>query len=170
MHRVKLSIRSADREILCENGIEIHHVQNLLEFALSVVRPSKRRRNHSIRIVLVDEDFSYYTFSNVINITKQSFNEKTKNKRLYNFFNDLMHEMCHYIQFKIDHVSITKFFVEHEKSSHTKYMNNSTERQARRYGNVSREITALYSKLLKVRINDSKAISKLDEKGKDKAS
>lgn len=168
MHRVKLSVRSVDRELLVDNDIEPQHVQNLLELALNVIKPSKRKRNHSIRLVIVDEDFSYYTFSNVINITKHCFHEKTKNKRWYKFFNDLMHEMCHYIQFKIDNVSITKFFVEHETSSHTKYLNNATERQARRHGNVAREITALYTKLQKVRVNDIKSISKLDEKGKDK--
>lgn len=166
MHRVKLTIKSTDKEILTNNGIDICYVQNLLETAFNIIKPVKRQRNHRLKLALVDDDFSHYTFSNVINITKFCFNEKTNNKRWYSFFNDLMHEACHYIQFKIDHVNITEFFLEHQTASRTKYLNNATERQARRYGSIAREITALYTKLLRVRVNDKKAISKRNEKGK----
>lgn len=170
MHRVNLTIRNTDKEILAENGLEASYVQNLLQATLNLTRPIKRVQKHNIRLMFVDSEFSYYTFSNVLNITKHCFKSSTKNKRWFNFFEDLLHEMCHYMQFKVDRVSITEFFVEHETSSHTKYMNNSTERQARRYGNIAHEAAALYGKLLKARVNDSKQLSKLDEKGKDQTS
>lgn len=170
MHRVKLTIRNADKELLAEHGLEASYIQSLLQVTLNTTRPVKREQKHNIRLMFVDGDFSYYTFSNVLNITKHCFKAETKNKRWFNFFEDVLHEMCHYMQFKVDHVSITKFFVEHETASHTRYINNPTERQARRYGNIAREATTLYSKLVKARVNDKQTLSKLDEQGQSKKS
>jgi hypothetical protein len=170
MHQVKIILKNADKEILINNGIELCYVKNLLETTFNIISPAKRKHSHSIRILFVDEDFSYYSFSNVLNITKCCFNETTKTRKWHNFFNDLMHEACHYMQFKINHVNITNFFVDHDNGSVSKYLNNSTERQARRHGGMAHEITSLYGKLLRVRHNDSKQLSKLDEKRKDQAS
>jgi hypothetical protein len=146
MRSVQLSISSKDRRTLDKYQIDFDFVHAFVALVLNTIKITKKRAVHRLKIQIVDDECSTYQFDNNLYITQQCFSSNV-GKSKYLFFNDLMHELGHYIQYKVDRVPFTMFAVDHETQSYTKYYNNATERQARKYGNLSREMIQLYRKL-----------------------
>lgn len=128
---------------------------------LNTIKPSSRAVEHRIKIVLTDEECSVYKFDTGLFITKRHFKCTALRTQRYHFFSDLMHELGHYIQFRIDRVLYSMFAVDHDKISYTKYYNNITERQARRYGSLANEIVHLYFKMEKLKAECAKPLNSL---------
>ena len=170
MRSVRLNINAKDRKLLEKHNIDFAFVQAFVSLVLNTIKTTKRRCAHCLTIKIVDEECSTYQFDNNLYITQACFSSSV-NKSRNLFFNDLMHELGHYIQYKVDHVPFSMFAVDHETQSYTKYYNNLTERQARKYGSLSREMIQLYRKLDALRRECARPLnSKYHEKAIKKAS
>ena len=161
MRRAVISIGKRDKQLLEQHKISIEYIKTLMEMVLNTIKPSSRAVEHRIKIVLTDEECSVYKFDTGLYITKRHFKSTALRTQRYHFFSDLMHELGHYIQFKIDRVLYSMFAVDHEKISYTKYYNNITERQARRYGSLANEIVHLYFKMEKLKAECAKPLNSL---------
>lgn len=163
MRSVSLNISSKDRKLLEKHHIDFDFVQAFVALVLNTIKITNRRYRHNLTIKIVDEECSTYQFDNNLYITQTCFVSNISTSR-HLFFNDLMHELGHYIQYKVDHVPFTMFAVDHETQSYTKYYNNATERQARKYGSLSREMIQLYRKLDALRRECAKPLNTQHEK------
>lgn len=170
MHHVTLAISGKDRMLLTEAGVDIEYTKSLMVMILNTIKPTSKQRRHRLKVCVVGEEYSYYSFHNTIHISQHVLNLPSRHKRVNKFLEDLLHELGHFIQFKIDHVPLTKFIVDVESVSYTKYFNNSTERQARKYGNVAKEAVLLHNKLHKLRLSSTSLNTQDDQDKKNKKS
>jgi hypothetical protein len=161
MRHAIISIGKQDKQFLEQHKISVDYIKSLIEMVLNTIKPSSRAVEHRIKIVLTDEECSVYKFDTGLFITKRHFKCTALRTQRYHFFSDLMHELGHYIQFRIDRVLYSMFAVDHDKISYTKYYNNITERQARRYGNLANEIVHLYFKMEKLKAECAKPLNSL---------
>jgi hypothetical protein len=161
MRHAIISIGKQDKQFLEQHKISVEYIKSLIEMVLNTIKPSSRSVEHRIKIVLTDEECSVYKFDTGLFITKRHFKCTALRTQRYHFFSDLMHELGHYIQFRIDRVLYSMFAVDHDKISYTKYYNNITERQARRYGNLANEIVHLYFKMEKLKAECAKPLNSL---------
>lgn len=159
MRRAIISIGKQDKQFLEERRISVDYIKSLVELVLNTIKPIPRATTHRIKIVLTDDECSVYKFDTGLYITKKWFRGNSMRAQRFHFFSDLMHELGHYIQFKIDRVLYSMFAVDHEETSFTKYYNNSTERQARRYGSLANEIVQLYMKMEKLKTDCAGALN-----------
>lgn len=172
MKRVILATSRADRKFLENHRINLKYVEHVLNIIIDTIRPSKSRKQHKIKLELIDDTCSLYYFSNKICITRQLFKRVTPNKARLDFLNDLFHEFGHYIQYKVDKLLYSMFAVDHDTQTYKSYFNNLTERQARKYGNLAKEALSLYIHLeklhkeFKVPLNSSSETSKKTKKTK----
>lgn len=153
MHKVLLRPSKKAKQILSEIGVNATFCANVLTLVLNIHRPRNRALNHSIKLDFTDESFSMFTFERTLHISKSIIKDTSKTKVWYNFFNNLLHEFAHYVQFHIDRIHFQEFAVDHEEISHTKYMNNLTERQARVFGGLADGVVKLYSRIQRVMSN-----------------
>lgn len=156
-----ISISKRDKQYLEQHKINVDYIKTLIDMVLNTIKPSSRSVEHRIKIVLTDEECSVYKFDTGLFITRRHFKHTALRTQRHHFFSDLMHELGHYIQFKIDRVLYSMFAVDHDKMSYTKYYNNITERQARRYGNLANEIVQLYFKMEKLKAECAKPLNSL---------
>ena len=161
MRHAIISIGKNDKQFLEQRKISVEYIKTLIEMVLNTIKPSSRAVEHRIKIVLTDEECSVYKFDTGLFITKRHFKSTALRTQRYHFFSDLMHELGHYIQFRIDRVLYSMFAVDHDKISYTKYYNNITERQARRYGSLANEIVQLYFKMEKLKAECAKPLNSL---------
>ena len=161
MRHAIISIGKQDKQFLEQHKISVDYIKSLIEMVLNTIKPSSRAVEHRIKIVLTDEECSVYKFDTGLFITKRHFKCTALRTQRYHFFSDLMHELGHYIQFRIDRVLYSMFAVDHDKISYTKYYNNITERQARRYGSLANEIVHLYFKMEKLKAECAKPLNSL---------
>ena len=161
MRHAIISIGKQDKQFLEQHKISVEYIKTLIEMVLNTIKPSSRAVEHRIKIVLTDEECSVYKFDTGLFITKRHFKCTALRTQRYHFFSDLMHELGHYIQFRIDRVLYSMFAVDHDKISYTKYYNNITERQARRYGSLANEIVHLYFKMEKLKAECAKPLNSL---------
>jgi hypothetical protein len=161
MRHAIISIGKQDKQFLEQHKISAEYIKTLIEMVLNTIKPSSRSVEHRIKIVLTDDECSVYKFDTGLFITKKHFKNTALRTQRYHFFSDLMHELGHYIQFKIDRVLYSMFAVDHDKISYTKYYNNITERQARRYGGLANEIVQLYFKMEKLKAECAKPLNSL---------
>lgn len=168
MKRVVLVVRRADKEFLASRRINTTYVEHVLNIILDTIRPSKSRKQHKVYLDLTDDEYSVYPFTNRLSITRKVI--RSGNRGRLDFLNDLFHEFGHYIQYKIDRVIFTLFAVDHESTSYTKYYNNVTERQARKYGSIAKEALCLYMRLEKLHAEFKTPLNSLSETKKAKTS
>jgi len=161
MRHAIISIGKNDKQFLEQRKISVEYIKSLIEMVLNTIKPSSRSVEHRIKIVLTDDECSVYKFDTGLFITKRHFKSSALRTQRYHFFSDLMHELGHYIQFKIDRVLYSMFAVDHDQISYTKYYNNITERQARRYGGLANEIVQLYFKMEKLKTECAKPLNSL---------
>ena len=161
MRHAIISIGKRDRQFLEQHKISVDYIKSLIEMVLNTIKPSSRSVQHRIKIVLTDDECSVYKFDTGLFITRRHFKCTALRTQRYHFFSDLMHELGHYIQFRIDRVLYSMFAVDHDKISYTKYYNNITERQARRYGSLANEIVHLYFKMEKLKAECAKPLNSL---------
>lgn len=168
MKRVVFVVRRKDREYLAERRIDVQFIEHVLNIILDTIRPSKSRKQHKIYLDLSDDEYSCYPFENRLSIARKIL--KNGNRGRMDFLNDIFHEFGHYIQYKIDKVLFTMFAVDHESTSYTKYYNNITERQARKYGSIAKEALCLYMRLEKLRAEFKTPLNSCSETKKAKTS
>ena len=161
MRHAIISVGKRDKQFLEQHKISVEYIKALIEMVLNTIKPSSRAVEHRIKIVLTDDECSVYKFDTGLFITKRHFKSSALRTQRFHFFSDLMHELGHYIQFKIDRVLYSMFAVDHDEISFTKYYNNVTERQARRYGGMANEIVQLYFKMEKLKAECAKPLNSL---------
>lgn len=166
MRTISLRVNKVDKKTLADNNIEIQFLEDVLTLVINALKPSSRNIHHIIKLNFDDIDCSIYQFEDRLTLTRRIFYKRDKNSMLMYFFSDLFHEFAHYIQYKIDKVKFSKFAVDHDRISFTTYYNNPTERQARRYGNIAKEILSVYKKMNRLKKAFATNLNSNDERPK----
>ena len=161
MRKAIISIGKRDKQFLEQHKISTDYTRALIEMVLNTIKPTTKTVVHRIKIVLTDDECSVYKFDTGLFITKRHFKCTALRTQRFHFYSDLMHELGHYIQYKIDRLLYSMFAVDHDEISFTKYYNNVTERQARRYGGMANEIVHLYFKMEKLKAECARPLNSL---------
>lgn len=150
MRTLSIKPLKKDKQWFEANLIDIQFIANYLTSILNQIRPSKLRVTYKLKIAVVDSEYSYYDFSDTLFIARKVFGFKTS-KQKARIIEDLFHEFGHFVQYRIDRVSLCKFAIDHEKISYTSYFKNKTEIQARAFSRLSKECVDSYIKIRKIK-------------------
>jgi hypothetical protein len=149
MQYVKIQCNKKDKAFLETNNINLLYIESLLSLVLNTLRPRRVSHYHPIKIKLIDDACSMYTFNNTLCIRRDIFKLKHHTCLRY-FIEDVLHEFGHYIQYVIDDVPFADFASDIEDISKKYYWDNKTEKQARQYEKLMPGLLSVYNNLLKL--------------------
>lgn len=150
MRRLKLKALKEDSKWFESKSINLQYISDFITGVLNEIRPCKSLIDHKIKVCVVDSEYSYYDFTDTLFIARKNAELKGSKQKI-RIIEDIFHEVWHYIQYKIDRVSINKFAINHESISYNSYFRNKTEVQARSFSRLAKECIETLSKARKIK-------------------
>lgn len=148
MQFIKIRCEKKDKKIIENCNINLQYIESLLSCILNSIRPKRTSNYHIIRLRVINDECSQYTFNNAICIRKSIF-DLPIHQVMKIFIEDLLHEFCHYIQYVVDEVAFKNFASDIENISQKYYWNNETEKQSRNFEKLMPAVIGLYNAMCK---------------------
>ena len=108
MQFIKIRCTKKDRKTIENCNINLSYIESLLSCVLNSIRPKRTSNYHVIRLRIINDECSQYTFNNAICIRQDVFS-LPEHQVMKIFIEDLLHEFCHYIQYVVDSLSFKEF-------------------------------------------------------------
>jgi hypothetical protein len=148
MQFIKIRCDKKDKKTIENCNINLQYIESLLSCVLNSIRPKRTTNYHILRLRIIKDECSQYTFNNAICIRKDIF-EMPEHQVMKVFIEDLLHEFCHYIQYVVDDVPFKEFASDIKNVTKKYYWNNKTEVQARNFEKMMPAIIGLYNGMRK---------------------
>jgi hypothetical protein len=148
MQFIKIRCDKKDKKTIENCNINLQYIESLLSCILNSVRPKRTSNYHIIRLKLIKDECSQYTFNNAICIRNDIFS-LPEHQVMKIFIEDLLHEFCHYIQYIVDDVPFKEFASDIKNITKKYYWDNKTEVQSRNFEKLMPAVIGLYTAMRK---------------------